>query len=225
MLVSEPNFDMADLIDGDDSVVVKDSDAVEVVTPSGLTIEVMGQAEADFYNQMRDRYGQDNKLKNVSDFLELDRILLMETMSFRWGQWLLSGSKYDGSRINPKEIQTSISSYSKEIREIKGALGIDKVTRDKDKGSNFAEFMNMLSLRAKEFGVHRDNQIVEAINMLNEFFAAATASRNMNEREQKEFNMRADDVIDLILSREKDYQKIDEQFKKNQKIWIRDING
>lgn len=136
MRVSEPNFDMADLIDGDDSVVVKDSDAVEVVTPSGLTIEVMGQAEADFYNQMRDRYGQDNKLKNVSDFLELDRILLMETMSFRWGQWLLSGSKYDGSRINPKEIQASISSYSKEIREIKGALGIDKVTRDKDKGSD-----------------------------------------------------------------------------------------
>ena len=39
---------------------------IPVVTPSGATVEVMSQDEADFYNDRRERYVTENKFQNVS---------------------------------------------------------------------------------------------------------------------------------------------------------------
>ena len=39
-----------------------------------------------------------------------------------------------------------------------------------------------------------------------------------------EFGYRAEDVIDLILERQKKYDAIDDKFKEQQRIWIRDLN-
>ena len=46
----------------------------------------------------------------------------------------------------------------------------------------------------------------------------------MNDKEQREFGYRAEDVIDLILERQKKYDAIDDKFKEQQRIWIRDLN-
>lgn len=199
-------------------------DPVSVVSPSGAEVEVMTQGEADYFNEISSRYTSDNKFMNISDLLELDRILIMETVTYRWASWLMKGVDYQGRNVNADQVQRSIALYSKEIREIKSALGIDKVTRDKDKGSNLADYLNTLLQRAKEFGIHRDNQIVAAINILNELAAAATANKNMTESERREFGYRDPDIVDLILSKMSEYEKIDEAFRKNQRLWIRDIN-
>jgi len=218
------DFDISKYMDIDDGDDGENIVLIPVVTPSGATVEVMSQDEADFYNDRRERYVTENKFQNVSDVLELDRVLTMELMVYRWGLWLLSGTDYQGRKASADQIQKNINSYSKEIRELKSALGVDKLTREKDKGTNFAEYMTMLRQRAHEFGVHRNNQLIEAINILNELFAAATAYRNMNDKEQREFGYRAEDVIDLILERQKKYDAIDDKFKEQQRIWIRDLN-
>ena len=69
------DFDISQIIDDDDEGLVL---GVDVTTPSGATIKVMNQSEADYYDQVHKRYLTDNKFKNVSDILELDRILVME---------------------------------------------------------------------------------------------------------------------------------------------------
>jgi hypothetical protein len=219
-----PNFDIGQFDDDDESELEPVLSGVKVISPSGTALVVMNQTEADFYNEMCSRYMQDNKLKNVSDLLELDRILVTETMVYRWGLWILSGQDYQGRKINVAEIQKSINTYSKEIREIKAALGVDKVTRDKDKGENLAEYINMLGVRAEEFGIHRNNQIIKAITMLKQLFGIATLNKNSNEREQKEFGATDRQIVELILSMKPEFDALDEEFRKNQRIWIRDIN-
>jgi|GEM_PF-6088144 len=214
------DFDISQIIDdADDDAVV----GVEATTPSGATIIVMNQPEADYYDQVHKRYLQDNKFKNVSDILELDRILIMELMCYRWGIWILAEEDYFGRKINPTEVQKSIETYSREIRGIKKDLGIDKSTRDKDKGDSVAEYVQMLGIRAKEFGITRNKQSAKAIEILMEARALITLYENSSDSERKEFKANFEDIIDWLKSKFSEFEEIDAALKKNQATWIRDI--
>ena len=56
------------------------------------------------------------------------------------GWRLFRGTDYQGRKASADQIQKNINSYSKEIRELKSALGVDKLTREKDKGTNFVSW-------------------------------------------------------------------------------------
>lgn len=214
------DFDISQIIeDADESIPT----GVDVTTPSGASIMVMNQSEADYYDQVHQRYLSDNKFKNVSDILELDRILIMELMCYRWGIWILAEEDYYGRKINPTEVQKSIETYSREIRGIKKDLGIDKSTRDKDKGDSIAEYIQMLGIRAKEFGVSRNKQSAKAIEILMEAMALITLYENSTDSERKEFKANFEDIIDWFKSRFDEFSKIDAELRKNQAMWIRDL--
>jgi hypothetical protein len=214
------DFDISQIIDDADDAAVM---GVVVTTPSGASITVMNQSEADYYDQVHQRYLQDNKFKNVSDILELDRILVMELMCYRWGIWILAEEDYFGRKINPTEVQKSIETYSREIRGIKKDLGIDKSTRDKDKGDSVAEYIQMLGIRAKEFGITRNKQSAKAIEILMEARALITLYENSSDAERKEFKANFEDIIEWFKSRFSDFEEIDAELRKNQATWIRDI--
>jgi hypothetical protein len=214
------DFDISQIIDdADDSIPT----GVDVTTPSGATIMVMNQSEADYYDQVHKRYLTDNKFKNVSDILELDRILIMELMCYRWGIWILAEEDYYGRKINPTEVQKSIETYSREIRGIKKDLGIDKSTRDKDKGDSIAEYIQMLGIRAKEFGIVRNKQSGKAIEILMEARALITLYENSSDSEKKEFKANLPDIIDWFKNKFEEFEEIDKELRKNQSMWIRDI--
>ena len=212
-------FDISQIIDDDELEIL----GVDVATPSGAVIKVMNQSEADYYDQVHQRYLQDNKFKNVSDILELDRILVMELMCYRWGVWILAEEDYQGRKINPTEVQKSIETYSREIRGIKKDLGIDKSTRDRDKGDSVAEYIQMLGIRAKEFGVTRNKQSARAIELLMEARSLITLYENSTEAERKEFSAQLEDIIEWFKSKFDEFTKIDEDLRKNQSTWIRDL--
>ena len=218
--MSDDDFDISQIIDDDDDALVA---GVDVTTPSGATITVMNQSEADYYDQVHKRYLTDNKFKNVSDILELDRILVMELMCYRWGIWILAEEDYFGRKINPTEVQKSIETYSREIRGIKKDLGIDKSTRDKDKGDSVAEYIQMLGIRAKEFGVTRNKQSAKAIEILMEARALITLYENSSDAERKEFKANINDIVDWFTSRFVEFEEIDKDLRKNQSTWIRDL--
>jgi hypothetical protein len=215
----EDDFDISQLLDDSDQLDEK----ITVSTPSGGTIVVMNQEEADYYDQIASRYQSDNKFKNISDILELDRILTMELMCYRWSLWILAEEDYDGKRINVGEIQKSIENYSKEIRGIKKDLGIDKSTRDKDKGESTAEYIHMLGIRAKEFGITRNKQAYRAITILNELVGLINLYENSSESERREFGVKFEDIIEWIKKQFDEFSVIDEELRKNQSIWIRDL--
>lgn len=191
-----------------------------VTTPSGASLPLMTLAEAQRYEDLSDRYQKDNMFKNVADLLELDRLLTLEIMSFRWSNWLLRGEDYDGEPVNASEIQKAIREYSKAILEIKGALAIDKKHRDAANGTTVAEYWRNLLRRGKEMGVHRDEQVIMAWNILNEIRAKITLHKNSTPTERTEFEVHAGQILEYIESLFPQLDELDEAFRKNQRIWV-----
>lgn len=201
-----------------------ESGGVLVTSPSGAEIKLLTEGEAEYYNQVAARYLSDNIFTNVADIQELDRVLVMETMAYRWSKWLLEERDYFGELVNVQELQKNINEYSKEIRLVKKALGIDKATRDKEHGETVADYLHNLRLRALEMGVVRNEQAAKAIELWMELVGKVTFHKNCTPEERMEFNGSADDVIAWIESKIPEFDQIDEAFRAtSQKYWIRKI--
>jgi hypothetical protein len=196
-----------------------------VLSPSGAEIKLLSDGEKEFYEQIAARYLEDNILSNISDLQELDRILVMEAMIYRWSQWLLEEKDYFGEPVSVADLQKNISDYSKEIRLVKKALGIDKATREKEHGETVADYIHNLKLRAQEFGVVRNQQAYAAITLWQELVGIITFHLNSSPDERNEFKANERDVIEWIISKLPEFNKIDEEFRESsQKIWIRKIS-
>lgn len=216
------DFDIGDLIDGDDDGGGKGK--YTVVSPSGVTLTVLTQEEKDVYETKAARYQQDNKFTNVSDLGELDRILTMELMVHRWSQWQITEVDYEGIPVDVANLQRYLENFSKEIRAIKKDLGMDKSTRDKDNSSNVADYIHNLGLRAREFGIHRNNQMIQVITDWQELRGLVELSDNSNEAEQREFKCSRDDVWEwMVNDLFPRFDKLDDDFREKQRLWIRDI--
>jgi len=213
-------FDVGDIIDDNND---DDAGSYTVVSPSGSEIILLTEAEKDYYEGLSHRYQSDNLFKNISDLSELDRILLMETMCYRWGIWILREADYDGRIVDPTLLQKYIESYSKEIRGVKKDLGMDKASRDKDKQSSIADYIQNLRLAAKEFGVARNEQAIKAISILKELEGLLTLHDNSNDKEKREFKCSQEDIIEWIRTKIPEFDEIDEALRENQKLWIRKI--
>jgi len=71
-----------------------------VATPSGQYIEVLGDAERDFYEGQRKAYMAQNLFTNTSDLLDLDRLVFLELLIYRATSWIGRGADYDGLRLS-----------------------------------------------------------------------------------------------------------------------------
>jgi len=217
------NDDLAGGFDEENDLFTAVKSLPTVKSPSGAEVQVMNDKEVEFYNSISERYQEDNKFTNVSDLAELDRLLTYEMSCFRWANWLLVGADYDGNPVM-SSLSKDIQAYSKEVRDIKGGLGIDKKTRDRDKGASTAEFMEKLITRAGEFGIHRDEQVIAAHTMLKELQALRTLHLNSTATERTEFKCHESDIFEWMDAKFKEFDALDEAFMKNQKIWVRELN-
>jgi len=209
--------------DDDDISLIPKVTLPTVISPAGAEVPLSNQEEVDFYNTVAAKYQDDNKFANISDLLELDRLLNYEIMCFRWSNWLMRGYDYNNEPIM-SSLSKDIQLYSKEIRDIKTGLGIDKKSRDKDRGSTTAEFWANLVRRAGEFGVHRNEQTIAAHTILKEFEGLVTLHYNSTDVERTQFKCHADDLLQWFVEKAKEFDKIDEAFRLKQRIWIREIN-
>lgn len=198
-------------------------DLPTVTTPAGATIPLANNSEVRFYERIATQYQDDNGFQNISDLLELDRLLNYEVMCFRWSNWLLRGHDYEGGPIMAS-LNKDIQLYSKEVRDIKAGLGIDKKTRDKDRGSTTAEFWDNLRLRAGQFGVHRNEQVIKAHTLWKELEGKVTLYKNSTDVERTLFHCHESDIFDWLEEKFVEFDEIDKAFRLEQKIWIREIN-
>lgn len=183
----------------------------------------MTESERDYFDKIAERYTSDNHFTNISDLQDLDRILVWETICWRWGLWLSQEHDYWGQELDLETIRKSLNDYSKELRLLKKALGIDKSTRDKDKGEQVATFIHNLGIRAKEFGVVRNQQAVKAITLFQELKALMTFHENCTPEERKENHVEEKDVIEWIRSVIPEFDEIDKNFRESQTYWIREM--
>lgn len=195
-----------------------------VVTPSGSDIHLQTQEEAAWYEDRRDRYLNDNAFPNVSDLTDLDRLLMLEVMVYRWSLWLAQGFDYLQARVDEGQLKDNLKSYSVEIRLLKASLGIDKSTRDKEKGESLADYVQNLLERAKVFGYHRNQQYEIVVT---KFFALRSMVKTYDRCDEEEralLDLSMESIMDWIRDNViKEMDEHAEAFRKNQAMWIRSM--
>ena len=195
-----------------------------VLTPSGSELNLQTMAEADWYENRRDRYLHDNAFPNISDLADLDRLLMLEVLSYRWGLWMAQGFDYQGSRIEEKQLKDYIKEYSAELRQVKLALGIDKATRDKDKGESLSDYTDNLLKRAKEFGYHRNEQYEIVVTKFYELRSMVMTWDRCDEEERRLLDLSLESIVEWIRDHViADFDEHAVAFRKTQAIWIQEM--
>ncbi len=195
-----------------------------VQTPGKSSLNLQTQEEADWYEDRRDRYRTDNHFPNVSDLADLDRLLLLEIMSYRWGLWISQGFDYMHARVDEGALKNMIKDYSVEIRLVKASLGIDKATRDKEKGESLADYVHNLLQRAKEFGYHRNEQYELAVTSFYELRSMVMTFDRCDDEERAILELSHESILEWIRETLiKNWDQMSEDFRKNQAIWVREM--
>lgn len=196
-----------------------------VNTPSGGEFFVLTPEEVTYFSDRAARYLNQNHFQNVTDLQDLDRVLMMELMCWRYALWLSQEHDYWGQGVVLEDLKKNLFEYSRELRLLKKSLGIDKAQREKDKGESVADYLENLRVRAKEFGVMREEQLTKALTLFQELVALLTLHDNCDEIERREQNIETDDLIDWIRTvAVPEFEAVDAYFRSNsQRYWIRDI--
>jgi len=198
---------------------------IMVVGPTGSKMEVMHEKEKEFFENAVNQYLSEFKFTNVSDLQDLEGIIGQELLRHRYQQWITKEQDYWGNPIDVDEMNKILQNISKEVRLLKSALGINKTSRDKDKGESVAAYIENLRKRAKEFGIVRNEQAVKAITLWKELEHLIVLRRNCTPDERKQQQVEDEDVLNWIENIAiPEFNEIDEQFRKtSQKYWIQEI--
>lgn len=199
----------------------------EVELCSKMTVTVMTAKEKEWFEKTRDSYLEENKFSESTDLQDVDRLLILELQLFRWTMYIAAGRDYDGIRVDEDLVRKQIKEVADSITKVKNSLGLDKAARDKALNEgNFHEWFTDATRRAKAFGVHRQNQLNQALALFNEISATVGAFYRSNEEERVKLGYKTEAAIvewirDDVLPR---YHEVDEFFVNNeQSMWARDL--
>lgn len=196
----------------------------EVESPTGSTFYLQTASEAEYYERQKRKYQEHNKFTNISDLEDLTRLLTLEVMVYRWSTWLTQGFDYLASRVDESGLKNSVREYSVEVRQVKTTLGIDRATREKDKGETLGEYIQNLLNRAKEFGYHRNDQYSKAVTLLWELINQVQTHDRCNDDERKELDLTESAIVDWVRSVVMpEWDAINQSFRKQQAIWLKEL--
>lgn len=212
----------------DDATEAEHEDEMRpVVLPSGALFKVHS-SEEDYFTDRVTRYMDDNHFTNVSDLQDLDRVLIGEVLIWRWGQWVMQGRNYWGDPIDDTAMQKSIKEMSNELRQVKGSLALDKVSRDRQRGEDsVSAYLANLRTRAMQFGIKRNKEQDKALELFHQLKSLVTLYDNCTDDERIERKVTMDHIF--YWMREvafPEFERIDEHFRREgpeaQKAWIQD---
>jgi hypothetical protein len=197
-----------------------------VLMVSGQMLEVMSDAEAKWWNTSRDKYSEQTRFSENTDLQDLDRLLILELMVYRWSQFLAMGHDYEGFTIEEEKLRRAMREYSDQISKLKASMGLTKQVRDAAAAEgDFSQWMSDLKVRAKAFGIHREHQLTKALVLMNELSGmVGTFDRaDAEERAKTGYTTEKDIVAWVRHTMLPEYHALDEHFRKNQQVyWVRD---
>lgn len=199
-------------------------DLIQVFGASGSTFEVWNYEESEWFEKNLDRYLEQYKFENIADMQDLDRLISLEMQSYRYSRWLLSGVDYDGKTFDEKRVTDHKTQIDREIRMIKKSMALDRKGRTESVSESVSDYLKNLLQRAEEFGIHRDNQIAKAIDLFNDLKSLIGQHDRMDEEERRELKVNVEDIMNWIRNVAiPEYDKIDDAFRENQKLWIGEV--
>jgi hypothetical protein len=202
---------------------IQADDGIAVELPSGATYYVHTDGEEHYLRDKITRYLSDNHFVNISDMQEIDRMITFELLIHRWSMWLARGKDYWNEPINTKQYSDMVQDYSREVRQLKKGLGVDKSSRDRTRGDDsVAALWDNLLRRAREFGYTRNEQMIQVITSFHRIKAMIILYKNTDEIERKENACELADVLEVIEEEIAKFDAIDESFRfDKQALWIR----
>lgn len=194
----------------------------EVVGPAGGKFTVITDDEEDLFLDLARRYLTDNHFTNVSDLVDLERVIHMEVMHLRYSNWMSTEEDYFGERVDPKTLGAMLKDLSMELRQLKKAIGIDRTSRQRDTGETVADYWQKLQERAAEFGVMRENQLTAALTLFNDLMAFVTLHDNCTPQEREDQDCEMEDIFKWLREVAfPEYLEIDKHFIDNeQRYWV-----
>jgi len=206
------------------SVVDEHSEELRDVTlPSGAPFKVYPREVSYVRDRVR-RYLKDNVFTNVSDLQDVDRLISLELLVWRYTLWVSQQKDYWGEPIDEPGYARMVKEISGELRQLKATLGLDKLTRDKQRGDDsVAAYLQDLAVRAREFGIMRNEQAAKAIELFKTLQYKLNLHDNCTERERLENEITSDHILEWLRSSAiPEFEAIDAAFRENvQKMWIR----
>lgn len=202
-----------------------DGELREVELVSGQRIQVQGEAEHTWFEATRDSYLKDTSFTEATDLRDLDRLLMMELMVYRWTVQLAAGKDYDGLSVDEEQLRKNIKEYSAEITKTKQSMGMSKSARDAEANNgNFADYLSNLKMRARLFGIHRENQLNKAIALFHELKSLVETFDRADEEERTKLGFESEgDILtwvrDVAIP---EFMLLDEHFRQQQRLWIRE---
>lgn len=197
---------------------------VSVKLPSGAEF-LVHESERKYFKDRAAKYLSDNDFQNVSDFQDVDRLLILELLCHRWSLWISTQRDYWGDSVDENTLQKSLKDHSTEIRQLKKILGLDRETREKVRGEDSVEnYLTRLRQRAKHFGYMRNEQQAKAIELFMQLKSIITLHVNCDEHEQIEMGCTWSEILRWLQEDAfPQFDKIDEDFRQNQTMWIREM--
>ena len=194
---------------------------------SGENLVVMTEVEARWFTGTKDKYLAETKFTDTTDLQDMDRLMCLELLMFRWNQHLAAGRDYDQNLVDDDLLRKQVKEQSEAITKLKQSLGLDKKSRDAalNEGNFNAWFMDV-KRRAKLFGIHRENQLHKALALMNELSSIIGSYDRSDEEERKKIGFESDEQIvawcrDHMLP---EFRAVDEYFiEHEQKLWKRDL--
>jgi hypothetical protein len=211
-----------------------DPGVAEVGTPlfdvalcSGETLRVQTAVEQRWFNDTKAKYLSETKFTDTTDLQDMDRLLCLELLMFRWNQHLASGYDYYNNVIDDDLLRKQVKEQSVAITALKTSLSLDKKSRDAALNEgNFNAWFTDVKRRAKLFGIHRETQLTKALSLMNELAGIIGAFDRSDEEERKKLGY-TNEVEIVAWIRESmipDFKAVDEHFIENeQKMWRRDL--
>lgn len=207
---------------------------VEVGTPlfdvalcSGETLRVQTAVEQRWFNDTKAKYLTETRFTDTTDMQDMDRLLCLELVLFRWNQHLASGYDYQNELVDDDLLRKQVKEQSEAITRLKASLSLDKRSRDAALNEgNFAAWFADVKRRAKLFGIHRENQLNKALSLMNELSGIVGSFDRSDEEERKKLGFESEaDIMQWVRETMiPDFKAIDEHFVEHeQKLWARDL--
>lgn len=197
---------------------------VTVEGASGTEFHVLTTEEARWFGDAIERYQEQYNFENIADLQDLDRLLALELLSYRYANWLIRDSDYDGNTYDEKAVRDHKDKIDKSLISLKTQMGIGRKNRVESEQQSVADYLQNLLQRAGEFGVHRDKQNTEILNWYMELRAKIGLHGRSDDEERTHNKVHLDDIFVWIRDEMiPAVDEIDNHFRDNQKYWIKDM--
>jgi hypothetical protein len=181
----------------------------DVALPSGATIKVRTQDEADQMRRRTEMYEEQFSLDNVADLAELDRCVLFELDLLRISAWLSLGHDYDDGKIDEDKLRQRLREASAELRQVKKGLMVDRVAREKTTGKgSVPERWAAICDQARQFGLHRNNQAAKAHELAMQLISLMDLRTRTTAKEKRMLRCSDEDFIELDTAFRSKVQKM-----------------